>query len=45
LKHVWRFVSAYSAVVALAFYLVARLNRRAALRLQRRIDELDAMRG
>jgi uncharacterized membrane protein YecN with MAPEG domain len=45
LKRVWLFVSAYSAVVALAFYLVARLNRRAAHRLQRRIDELDAMRG
>ena len=43
LKHAWVFEAEYSAVVALAFYFVARLNRRAARRLQRRIDELDAM--
>lgn len=44
LKRVWVFEGAYSAAVALAFYFVARLNRRAAQRLQRQIDELDAMR-
>lgn len=44
LKRVWVFEGAYSAAVALACYFVARLNRRAAQRLQRRIDELDAMR-
>ena len=43
LPHVWGYVGLYSTVVALAFFLVARLNRRAARRLQRRIDELDAM--
>ena len=45
LKHVWRFVGLYSFAVGLLFYFVARLNLRAARRLQRRIDELDAMRS
>jgi hypothetical protein len=42
-RNAWRFLSIYSSAVALAFHFVARLNRRAAQRLQRRIDELDAM--
>ena len=45
LKHALVFEAEYSAVVALAFYFVAKLNQRAARRLQRQIDELDAMRG
>jgi hypothetical protein len=45
LKHAWLFEALYSAAVALVFYFVARLNRRAAHRLQRQIDELDAIRG
>src|ERR1019366_2022108 len=43
LPHVWGYVGLYSTVVALAFFLVARLIRRASRRLQRRIHELDAM--
>jgi hypothetical protein len=43
-KMAWTFVSVYSAAVALAFYFVGRLNQRAARRLQRQIDEIDAMR-
>jgi len=42
-RNAWRFLSIYSSAVALGFHFVARLNRRAAQRLQRRIDELDAM--
>jgi hypothetical protein len=34
------FVSAYAAVVAIAFFLVGRLNLRAARTLQRKIDAL-----
>jgi hypothetical protein len=43
LKHAWLFVTLYSAIVALGFYFVARLNRRAARCLQRRIDDLVSM--
>lgn len=42
-KHAWALASAYVAIVALGFYFVGRLNQRAAQRLQRQIDELNAM--
>jgi hypothetical protein len=40
--HAWMFAGSYAVVVALAFWLVARLNQRCAGRLQRQIDELNA---
>lgn len=40
--YAWIFAGSYAGVVALAFWLVARLNQRAADRLQRQIDELNA---
>jgi hypothetical protein len=39
----WMFAGSYAGVVALAFWLVARLNQRGADGLQRQIDELDTM--
>jgi hypothetical protein len=41
--YAWVFAGSYAAVVALAFWLVARLNQRCAGRLQRQVDELDAV--
>ena len=41
--YAWTFAGSYAAVVALAFWLVARLNQRAADRLRVQIDELDAV--
>lgn len=39
----WRsFAGSYAAVVAIFFFLIARLNQRGADRLQRQIDELNA---
>jgi CDP-diglyceride synthetase len=38
----WLFAGSYAVVVAVAFWLVARLNQRCAGRLQRQIDELNA---
>jgi hypothetical protein len=43
LKHAWAAVSLYLALIAVGFWFVARLNRRAAQRLQRQIDELGAL--
>jgi hypothetical protein len=40
--YAWVFTGAYAVVVALLFFLIARLNQRCANRLQRQIDELDA---
>jgi hypothetical protein len=40
--HAWTFAGSYAVVVALAFWLVARLNQRAADKLQGQIDELNA---
>jgi hypothetical protein len=40
--YAWLFAGSYAVVVALAFWLVARLNQRCAGRLQRQIDELNA---
>ena len=40
--YAWLFAGWYAFVVAIAFLLVARLNQRAAGRLQRQIDELNA---
>ena len=40
--YAWVFAGSYAVVVALAFWLVARLNQRCAGRLQRQIDELNA---
>jgi hypothetical protein len=42
-KRAWLFEALYAAIVALGFYFVAKLNQRAAQRLQRQIDELNAM--
>jgi Flp pilus assembly protein TadB len=44
LHHYGWFLVAYSLLVALGFIFVWRLNERAARRLQRHIDELDALR-
>lgn len=40
--HSWMFAGSYAVVVALLFFLIARLNQRCADRLQRQIDELNA---
>jgi len=40
--YAWTFAGSYAGVVALAFWLVARLNQRAADKLQGQIDELNA---
>ncbi len=40
--YAWMFAGSYAAVVAIFFFLIARLNQRGADRLQRQIDELDA---
>ncbi len=40
--YAWVFAGAYAVVVALVFFLIARLNQRCAGRLQRQIDELNA---
>jgi Flp pilus assembly protein TadB len=39
--HAWLFTGSYAVVMALAFWLVARLNQRGAARLQRQIEELN----
>ena len=41
LPHVWRFLGGYALVAALAFFLIAQINLKAAGRLQKRIEELD----
>ena len=41
LKHMWLFITAYLGVILLVFWAIAGLNKRAARRLQRQIDELD----
>ena len=41
--YAWMFAGSYAGVVALAFWLVARLNQRCADGLQRQIDELDTI--
>lgn len=43
LAHPGRFVGAYAVVVALVFFLVGRMNQRAAHKLQRKIDALAEM--
>jgi len=43
LRHLGAFLAGYYSVVVLAFFFIWRLNESAARRLQRRIDELDAM--
>ena len=40
-KHIWLVTSVYLAVILLVFLAIDRLNKRAARRLQRQIDELD----
>jgi hypothetical protein len=40
--YAWMFAGSYAAVVAIFFFLIARLNQRGADRLQRQIDELNA---
>jgi hypothetical protein len=41
LPQVWPFLAGYALAIALAFFLIARLNLNAAGRLQKRIEELD----
>jgi hypothetical protein len=45
LMYALKFDALYAALIALLFYFVARLNRRAARCLQNQIDELNAMGG
>ena len=44
-NHFGWMIAVYSVVVVLVFGFIARLNTRAALRLQQRIDELNALHG
>jgi uncharacterized membrane protein YjfL (UPF0719 family) len=39
--YAWMFAGSYAVVVALLFFLIARLNQRGAARLQRQIEELN----
>ena len=41
LPHVWRFLGGYALAAALLFFLIARMNLKAAGKLQKRIEELD----
>jgi hypothetical protein len=41
LPRVWPFLAGYALVIALAFVLIARMNLKAAGKLQKRIEELD----
>ena len=41
LQHIWLVTEAYLAAILLVFLAIDRLNKRAARRLQRQIDELD----
>ena len=41
--YAWVFAASYAVVVAILFFLIARLNQRCAGRLQRQIDELNAV--
>ncbi|HUI41934.1 MAG TPA: hypothetical protein VL523_08200 [Terriglobia bacterium] len=43
MRHYGWFLGAYSALAALTFVFIAKLNERGARRLQRRIDELNAL--
>ena len=45
LPRVWPFLAGYALVVALAFFLIARMNLRAAGRLQKQIEDLDGWMG
>ena len=45
LPHVWRFLAGYALATALAFYFIARMNLKAAGKLQKRIEELDGWMG
>ena len=45
LPRVWPFLAGYSLVIALAFFLIGRINLRAAAKLQRRIEDLDVWTG
>jgi hypothetical protein len=41
LPHVWPFLAGYALAIALAFFLIGRMNLKAAGKLQERIEELD----
>jgi len=45
LPHVWRFLAGYALAAALAFFLIARTNLKAAGKIQKRIEELDGWMG
>jgi hypothetical protein len=45
LPHVWRFLGGYALVAALAFLLIARMNLKAAGKLQKRIEEVNGWMG
>jgi len=43
--HVWRFLGGYALAIAIAFFLIARMNLNAAGKLQNQIEELDGWIG
>jgi hypothetical protein len=45
LPRVWPFLAGYSLVTALAFFLIARMNLKAAGKLQKQVEELDVWIG